>query len=315
MEQSSLGSTRGRAMTEADFDIGLDEAELMPVARRGPSPLFDLGQLEVRWDAEQRALWTFMTPQGRPSFNLAMLRDFHIWQREIARLYGSGDEALDYLILGSKFPGVWNFGGDLSLFAQYIRDGNRRALVDYGRSCVNILHRNLHCVGLPIVTIGLVQGQALGGGFEALLSFNVLIAERSARFGLPEVAFGLFPGMGAHALLARRIGFAQAERLILSNRTYSAEEMFDLGIVHHLVDDGEGVAAVADYIRLNARRRAGNSAIYSASREVNPVTLDELNAIVDIWADTALKLREKDLKLMQRLISAQSKLSDKISAG
>jgi len=125
----------------------------------------------------------------------------------------------------------------------------------------------------------------------------------------------LFPGMGAHALLARRIGFAQAERLILSNRTYSAEEMFDLGIVHHLVDDGEGVAAVADYIRLNARRRAGNSAIYSASREVNPVTLDELNAIVDIWADTALKLREKDLKLMQRLISAQSKLSDKISAG
>lgn len=315
MEQSSLGSTRGHAMTEADFDIGLDEAELMPAARRGPSPLFDLGQLEVRWDAAQRALWTFMTPQGRPSFNLAMLRDFHVWQREIARVYGSGDEALDYLVLGSKFPGVWNFGGDLNLFAQYIRDGNRQALVEYGRSCVNILHRNLHCLGLPIVTIGLVQGQALGGGFEALLSFNVLIAERSARFGLPEVAFGLFPGMGAHALLARRIGFAQAERLILSNRTYSAEEMFGLGIVHHLVEDGEGVSAVADYIRINSRRRAGNSAIYAASREVHPVTLDELNAIVDIWADTALKLQDKDLKLMQRLVSAQSKLSDKISAG
>ncbi len=314
MEESSLGSVSRRFGSEP-VDIGIDGADLGVVAPPSHSALFDLGQLDVTFDARTRTLWTFMTPEGRPSFNLAMLRDFHIWQREIARLYGSGDEALDYLILGSKFPGVWNFGGDLGLFAQYIRDGNRRALVDYGRSCVNILHRNLHCVGLPIVTIGLVQGQALGGGFEALLSFNVLIAERSARFGLPEVAFGLFPGMGAHALLARRIGFAQAERLILSNRTYSAEEMFDLGIVHRLVEDGEGVAAVADYIRLNARRRAGNSAIYSASREVNPVTLDELNAIVDIWADTALKLREQDLKLMQRLISAQSKLSDKISAG
>ncbi len=64
-----------------------------------------------------------------------------------------------------------------------------------------------------------MQGAALGGGFEALLSFDYIVAEQDATFGLPEILFGLFPGMGAHALLSRKLGSAQADRLIVSNRT------------------------------------------------------------------------------------------------
>lgn len=315
MDQSRMGPPDIQSLTGDSADPLLDDEALIRVTPPKPSSLFDLGQLEVSWDEEREALWTYMTPRGRPSFNLQMLRDFEIWQSEIARLYGIGGEPLRYLILGSRFPGVWNFGGDLGLFAKYIRNRDRQALLDYGRACNNILHRNMKCLGLPIVTIGLVQGQALGGGFEALMSFNVIIAERSAKFGLPEIAFGLFPGMGAHALLARRLGFAKAEEMILSGRTYSAEEMQDLGLVHVLVEDGEGEEAVKDYIRTNNRRHAGNSAVYKASRHVLPVTLDELNAIVEIWADTALKLDESDLRLMERLVRAQAKLSEKVSAG
>ncbi|WP_299323126.1 crotonase/enoyl-CoA hydratase family protein [Parasphingopyxis sp.] len=277
------------------------------------SPLFDLGQLDVSWDDDLKALWTFMTPNGRPSFNLPMLRDFDVWQDEISRLYGDDGEELRYLILGSRFPGVWNFGGDLGLFSKYIRNGDRQSLVDYGQACNTILTRNMRALDLPIVTIGLVQGQALGGGFEALMSFNVIIAERSAKFGLPEIAFGLFPGMGAHALLSRRLGFAKAEQMILSGKTYTAEEMYDLGLVHFLVEDGEGEQGVRDYIKQNSRRHAGNHAVFKASREVWPVAIEELNAIVEIWADTALKLKESDLRLMERLVRAQTKLSAKIS--
>ena len=320
MDQSRIGSTDNQTLSGEVADTLLDEAEIQRLATHEPSPLFDLGQLEVSWDAERQALWTYMTPIGRPSFNLPMLRDFDVWQSEIARLYadkGSDEdgEELRYLILGSRFPGVWNFGGDLGLFSKYIRNRDRQALVDYGRACNNILFRNMKGLDLPIVTIGLVQGQALGGGFEALMSFNVIIAERSAKFGLPEMAFGLFPGMGAHALLARRLGFAKAESMILSGKTYSAEEMQELGLVHYLVEDGEGEQAAIDYIAHNSRRHAGNRAVYKASREVWPVSLQELNTIVDIWADTALKLKESDLRLMERLVRAQTKLSAKISAG
>src|SRR3546814_12298500 len=103
-----------------------------------------------------------------------------------------------------------------------------------------------------MLTIGLVQGAAPGGGFEALLSFDYIVAERSATFGMPEIMFGLFPGMGAHALLSRKIGSAMADRLIVSNETYSAEAMYELGIVHQLAEPGDGLVACPDLHRTSA---------------------------------------------------------------
>ena len=67
-----------------------------------------------------------------------------------------------------------------------------------------------------LITIGLAQGDALGGGFESLLSFDVLVAEKGAKFGFPEQLFGLFPGMGALTFMGRKLGFAKAEQLIRS---------------------------------------------------------------------------------------------------
>ncbi len=66
---------------------------------------------------------------------------------------------------------------------------------------------------------------------------------------------------------------------------------------------------MVDYIRLNRRRHSGHCAIYEASRSVSPLPLAELEAVVDLWADAALRLSETDLKLMQRLVRAQSRLS------
>ncbi|MET1112424.1 MAG: crotonase/enoyl-CoA hydratase family protein [Allosphingosinicella sp.] len=271
--------------------------------------LFDLGQLEVRWEAETGALWTHMTPVDRPNFNRAMLRDFQRWQAEIGREFADPQEGLKYLVLGSRFPGVFNLGGDLELFARFIAAGDRDSLIRYGRDCVAILHNNLRRLELPIVTIALVQGDALGGGFEAVLSFNVVVAEKGAKFGLPEIAFGLFPGMGAHSLLSRKVGLARAEEMMLSNRLYTAEEMYEMGLVHMLAEPGCGEEAVRAYITKNGRRHAGHRGIYHASGVSDPVALEELNAIVEIWADSALCLTEADLKLMRRLGSAQTRLA------
>src|SRR3546814_20319266 len=107
----------------------------------------------------------------------------------------------------------------------------------------------MNSLDLPMLTIGLVQGAALGGGFEALLSFDYIVAERGATFGLPEILFGLFPGMGAHAILSRKLGSAMADRLIVPNRTYTAEEMYEPGLVHPLAENGEGVEACQDLLR------------------------------------------------------------------
>ena len=235
--------------------------------------LFELEQVEVTYEEQSKALWTFMRPRGRPCYNPELLDEWHAWQRGIRAAFEERPDDLHYLLVGSRSPGVWNLGGDLGHFTAKIRERDRQALVAYGESCVRILHNNLNTLGLPMVTIGVAQGDALGGGFESLLSFNVIIAERGTKFGFPETMFGLFPGMGAHALVTRRIGAAFAEEMMLSGRTYSAEEMLDLGLIHIVTEPGQAIAEARNYIARNKRRHHGNRAIFAASREVNPLTL------------------------------------------
>lgn len=279
-----------------------------------PQGLFALQELDVLYEDANAALWTYMNPKGRPSFTPAMLNDFESWQRLIAGGFGPDKVPLRYLVLGSRSSGVFCFGGDLQLFQQLIRENNREGLVNYGHRCCAILDRNIRTLNIPMLTIGLVQGAALGGGFEALLSFDYIIAERSATFGLPEIMFGLYPGMGAHALLSRKLGSAMADRIIVSNETFTAEQMYEMGIVHHLAEPGEGLNATREFIKKSERRHAGLVGSRRAIKQVWQLELAELNRITEMWADTALKLREQDLKVMSRLVAAQGRVAQKSAA-
>ncbi|MDZ7282155.1 crotonase/enoyl-CoA hydratase family protein [Sphingomonas sanguinis] len=301
-------------MTAYDPNLAKDLRDDRAASLSQAAHALSFDQLVSRYDGRTQTLWTDMRPRTRPSFNPDLLRDFERWQDGIVQAVDTGALPIRYLVLGSRFPGVFSLGGDLDLFAQAIRDRNHDALAHYGHRCVRILYRNMRGLERPIVTIGLVEGDALGGGFEALLSFHVVIAERGTSFGLPETMFGLFPGMGAHCFLSRRLGAARAERMILSGRTYSAEELYEMGLVHGLAERGGGRQMVADYIRQNDRRHSAHCAIYEASRAVNPLPLEELEGVVDLWADAALRLTEGDLKRMERLVAAQSRLRDKMQA-
>lgn len=312
MEQLRIDASGSMSDGAGNSAIGLTgEAELYVESAAHaaiPPELFKLGQLEVLYEADCKVLWSYMRPTGRPSFNRQMLGDFVNWQQLIEAGFGPDKVPLKFLVLGSRAPGVFCFGGDLDLFRRLIEARDRDGLIAYGHRCCQILHRNVNSLGLPIVTIGMVQGDALGGGFEALLSFDYVIAERSATFGLPEMMFGLFPGMGAHSLLSRKLGSAIADRLIVSNETYSAQQMYDLGIVHQIAEDGEGLAATRDFIRKSTRKHAGLVNSRRAMKICWDLELEELTRITELWADAALQLGEKDLKLMNRLVSAQTKL-------
>ena len=143
---------------------------------------------------------------------------------------------------------------------------------------------------VPIVTIALCQSETLGGGFEAALSSDVIIAEEGARFGLPEVLFNLFPGMGAYSFLARRIGVAGAEEMIFSGKVYSAAELKEMGVVDMVAPDGEGRHAVHAYIDRHRRHFTAHRALYKVRRRFSPVSYQELTDIVTIWVDAALEL-------------------------
>lgn len=272
------------------------------------SVLFDLGQIDVRWDAELATLWAFMTPLDRPNSNTSLVRDTMTWLRESRRLFGDKGQSLKFMVLGSRFPGVFNLGGDLELFAECIERQDRETLLRYGIACCEIVDRLWYCNDMNVINIGLAQGDALGGGLEALMCFDVIIAERQARFGLPEVLFGLFPGMGAYSVLSRRVGPVLARQMISEGKIYSAEEMYEMGIVTQLVDPGQGEAATAQWISDHSKHHAGYVGINRAGRRVNPLTLAELTDISEIWTDSALSLSSRDLRMMRRLAAAQTRL-------
>ncbi len=276
--------------------------------------LYSLQGLDVLYEDRTATLWSYMNPGDRPSFTPAMLDDFETWQRLISAEFGPDKVPLRYLVLGSRAPDVFCYGGDLELFQRLIRERDRAGLVQYGHRCCAILDRNVRTLDIPMLTVGLVQGAALGGGFEALLSFDYIIAERQSTFGLPEIMFGLFPGMGAHAFLSRKLGSAMADRIIVSNETFTAEQMYDLGLVHALAEPGDGVNAVRDFIKKSDRRHAGLVGSRRAIKQVWKLELAELNRITELWADTALELREQDLRVMSRLVSAQERVAERIAA-
>src|SRR3954471_19358855 len=91
---------------------------------------------------------------------------------------------------------------------------------------------------LPMPTIAAVHGFALGGGFELALSCDLIVADRTAVLGLPEVSVGVIPGGGGTQLLPRRGGAARGAELIFSARRVEAEEAAELGLVDQLVEEG-----------------------------------------------------------------------------
>ena len=262
--------------------------------------------LKTHYDPEYKLAWCLMKSEPRPCFTEQLLSDLHAYIRATKEeMRVSQGEKYDYVVVGSDVKGVFNLGGDLNLFKNYIETNDRDALFSYAMRCIDILHENISHLECELTTIALVQGDALGGGFESALASNVVIAEKGVRMGLPEVLFNLFPGMGAYSLLSRRVGTAKAEQIILSGKLYTSDELFDLGVIDILAEKGEGEMEVYKYVK--AANRYSNS--YSSIRKVrdicNQISYDELIDVAKVWTDAAFKLNERDLKVMGRLIKMQ----------
>ena len=271
-------------------------------------------QFSTRYDSETSTIWVWMQPQPCPCVNVTLIYELVSLQQQLTTTYKNQHTdtiwPFRHLILASKIPGIYNLGGDLGLFRHYIINKEEENLRDYAYKCINLLHRNIDNLDLPITMVSLVQGQALGGGFETALSCDVIIAERGSQLGFPEMLFNLFPGMGAYNLLERRIGSALAERIILSGRTYSAEELYDMGVIDVLAEDGNGVEATVNYLKSNNQSHNTIRTMKRIRQIIHPIEKQKMYDIVDIWVKAAMDLSKKDLAKMERLLLLQKDMKD-----
>jgi len=268
-------------------------------------------QLSTRYEVENQCLWYAMHAEPRACFNATLLSEIAAFQQEVGQLVKRKQLPISYLVLSSDVPGVFNLGGDLNLFQQHIKQRDRTGLTAYAKACIDVLYANAVHLNAPLTTISLVQGSALGGGFEAALSSSVLIAEKGTELGLPEILFNLFPGMGAYSLLARKLDMRRAEELITAGKLFSAEELYEMGVVDVLAEVGEGEQAVRKFIKQHRRSSNGLRAIERVREYLNPVTYEELMDIANIWVEAALNLTSRDLRMMGKLVGAQNRLNQK----
>lgn len=267
-------------------------------------------QVDTRFETEFGVMWYLMQPKPRPCFNKTCLQS--LLQRQLSLLETQGQvtfqgavHQVNYLVLASHEEGVFNLGGDLSVFKELILAKDKAKLAEYAALCIDNLW-TFYDMPAPITSISLVQGQAMGGGFEAALSAHILIAERSALMGLPEVLFNLFPGMGALSFLSRKVGMQVAEKMVRSGKIYTGEELFEMGVVDVLAEDGEGEWALTQWVKKDYRSINAYQAINKSKRSINPLTYQELHHITEIWVEAALRLDERNLKVMERLVRAQN---------
>lgn len=268
----------------------------------------EYSQLTTYYDEHHQIAWGYMHSEPRPCFTSTLLGELTSWWKGIrSRLDHPETADTRYIVLASSHADIYNLGGDLNLFRKLIIEREHDKLLHYAHACIEALYLNaMHLSRPQVKTITLVQGDALGGGFECALSGNVLIAERGAKMGFPEILFNLFPGMGAMSLLGRKIGYQAAEKIILSGKLYSAEELFTLGVVDVLAEKGEGELAVYEFVRKESKQRNGAFALRAAREIAQPIVYDELVRIAELWVDAALGLEMKDLRMMERLVMRQN---------
>ncbi len=145
-------------------------------------------------------------------------------------------------------------------------------------------------LALPQPAIAAVHGFALGGGCELALSCDLVVADETAVFGLPEVTVGLVPGGGGTQLALRRLGPGRAADLVLTGRKVGIEEAMRLGLVDRRVPAGQDGPAALEL----AGQIAANSpvAIRAAKRAIRHGWGVSLEAGLDIedaaWRTAAL---------------------------
>lgn len=261
----------------------------------------------MRFDESTGILWATMLRNPFPSFAPAMLQEMRLATTAVRLAAEDGlAQGLEFCVLHSETPGVFSLGGDLSTFARAIREGDAPALRRYARHSCDLVYDMWSSFDLPVTTVSFVAGTALGGGFEAARACNLVVAERGARLGLPEVKFGLFAAIGAISLLTRHVPWTVVQRLMIGGEVMPAENLHALGVVDVLLEPGSGIEGFLRYLDTDLRReKATRHLVQAARRRVAPLPIGELYDVADQWIEAALALGPDEIRRMERINAAQ----------
>lgn len=148
---------------------------------------------------------------------------------------------------------------------------------------------------LSIPVLSKVSGQCLGGGMELALMCNFIFADKTAKFGQPEIVLGVFPPP-ASILLPEKIGYAQAEELLITGKTISADEAKSMGLINELFEDKASLdEGVSSWIEKNILPKSASSlryAVKAARVKLNHVLTNFLPQLESLYVSQLMNTHD-----------------------
>jgi enoyl-CoA hydratase/carnithine racemase len=172
------------------------------------------------------------------SYDLEYIQELGAAVDEVAR-----NDDVKVAIVRSASEKFFSAGADIKAF--------QSASLEQNMQMIETSHRTLSSIAaIPKIFVAAINGHALGGGLEIPLACDLrFAAEGEYRLGVPEVTLGLLPGNGGTQRLPRLIGWSRALELMVTGRTVSPREAYELGIVNALFPADELQESTLDFAR------------------------------------------------------------------
>jgi enoyl-CoA hydratase/carnithine racemase len=216
-------------------------------------------------------------------------RTLEEWERLAEDLAGAiANDEIGAVLWSSSIPAGFGAGADLRELYETMQSLGSRERRTRIHDFLSRIHRVMTAFDeCPVPTVAAIHGVAFGGGFELALTMDLLIADRTARFGLPELRLGLIPGFGGIPRLRRDLGNPRARDLLLTGRTMSAERAYEMGLVTQLAGEGRAPdVARATALQMTKFDRSAGAA---AKVFLKPSTQAELEKEIETFTELFLR--------------------------
>jgi len=224
---------------------------------------------------------TLNRPDRRNSLSDAMLTELGAAFAELR------DDASTRVVVVTGTPPVFSAGADAP-FRRSMSEAERRDMFQRRTSQFRRLFERANTLleNLEQVTIAMVNGHAVGGGWGLALACDFRVAAREAAFWIPEVDLGVPLGVGSTTRFVRLVGPARAREIILEGRRYPASEAAALGLVHRVVP-GDALAKTVRELadRLAAKPFRPLAEMKARINAIARTAVPEVNAMTEGFLD------------------------------
>ena len=185
-------------------------------------------------------------------------------------------------IITSARPGGFSVGGDLKELYNNALNLPPKKRVAGLRKFIERIHKVANAIdAAPFITLAAVHGLCMGGGLELALLCDLIVADKMARFGFPELRLGFIPGFGGIPRLRRDVGNSFIRDLLFTGRTVKAEAGHQAGLISHLA--GEGYALEVARSMAQQITKFDPEARIAAKKFIKPIPYQELRKEVDLF--------------------------------